>query len=210
MFKLNKIAFQSFLLFSLSACQFKLFPDYKAPSRYTLNTHSIKLDLDCSDSDFIIYYSGARVSDPYQGKKLIYETLSGEVLSINNVEWVARFENLLSNAFEQGLRRSFIEDPNIIILSSESGIESNISISFRVERIYLKNDNNKKLSRKKIYTKALLRIVDDINQKEDYQILNSYTIIKSDDPIEYARAIQTNIKKLSLKSYEYLQKKICN
>ncbi len=203
------------LLSFFSGCQIRLLPDYAPVKKFSTSFTSPVFEPNCTFSSSAsfsptVYFSGATVADPFQGKRVLVENEIGEIVLISSVEWGARFEDLFSRSFEEGLRVSFSEYPEITVLSPESGMESDIEFSINLNRHFLKDKASKKKNKKKIYTTAVMRIYSAGSNTEKYFRLRAKTELKDNSAESYIEAIRRNVKKISVKSYEAILGEICH
>jgi ABC-type uncharacterized transport system auxiliary subunit len=197
------------LFFLASGCQIRLLPEISPANKFTTSFTPPVFDRVCELPPVAVYFSGAMVSDPFRGKRVVVENESGEVFLVKGVEWGARFEDLLGRTFEDGLRTALSGFPSMIVLSPESGAESNFDIGINLTRhllIEFKTDHG---IVKAIRSSAILRIFEGRVSSEQYYVLSGESTLKDLSGNSYIEAIRENIRAISIEGYGKLVNYMC-
>lgn len=210
-------------LFSLSACQIRLLPEFPEVKKFSTNFSPLPLERKCGNiTEKRLYVSDVLVSDPFQGKRVLFENEKGELKFLKTVEWGARFADLVNRSFEGGLREAFASYPEVKILSSESAAASDFDIGLRIERHILGAElpeNGTGIKEKSVIkTKALLRLYNVKKQIEDYVVIEHATILplnavefdSNTASKEIVDALRGNIEHVSKRSYEHIEQVLCS
>jgi ABC-type uncharacterized transport system auxiliary subunit len=204
-----KIHFSIYICIILlaSGCHIRLLPEFTPARKFTSSFSMSEFENTCTLSPLSIYFSGALVSDPFQGKRVVVESESGELVFFKSVEWGARFEDLLGRSFEDGLRVALGGYTEVRVLSPESGAESDFDIGIHLTGNSVRDVGGKES--RNIKSTAIFRIYRGMFQDERYYILSAESPLSDLTEDSYVHAIRSNVKMLSTESYTKLLLHLC-